>query len=113
VTVPLLSRVRTRLIHRTTLEVSFHLAVKARIRLLAKRRKRIVAATAMRTLAAGDHKLSLRLDVRRWPTKLDLQTHALAKLPTVSSTSSGVGTVSTGFVVLPHTRPFGGSGSLP
>ncbi len=113
VAVPLLSHVRTRLVHETMLQVSFHLAVKARVRLLARRRKQLVAATALRTLAAGNRSLTLKLDRRRWPTKLDLQTHALAKLPTVSSTSSAVGTVSTGFVSLTHTPLFGGTGRLP
>jgi len=113
VAVALVSHVRTRLVRGTTLQVSFRLAVKARVRLLAERRKRVVASTEMRTLAGGDHKLLLRLDRHRWPTKLDLQTRALAKLPTVSSTSAGVGTVSTGFAVLPHPRAFDGLGLLP
>ena len=37
---PLLSDLHTRLVHGTTLELRFHLAVKARVRLLAKRHKR-------------------------------------------------------------------------
>ena len=37
-----------RLIDGTTLELSFHLAVKARVRLLAKRRRKVVASTATR-----------------------------------------------------------------
>jgi len=113
VPVALLSHVRSKLVHGTTLQVSFHLAVKARIRLLAKRRKQVVAATPMRTLTAGDRRLLLKLDRRRWPTKLDLQTHALAKLPTVSTTSAGVGTVSTAFVSLTGTPLFGGLDRLP
>lgn len=88
-TAPLLSRVRTRLVHRDTLELSFRLAVRARVRLLAQRRKRVVASTPTRTLMAGDHRLLLRLDPRSWPTKLSLQTHALAPLPTVSAGGSG------------------------
>jgi hypothetical protein len=95
VTVPLLSDVHTRLVHGSTLELSFHLAVKARVRLLAKRHTSIVASTPMRTLKAGKHSLQLRLNPRRWPTKLALQTHALAPLPTASSLSSGVETIST------------------
>jgi hypothetical protein len=83
-TAPLLSHVHTKLVHRDTLELSFRLAVRARVRLLAQRRRRVVASTPTRTLAAGSHSLRLRLDPRRWPTKLDLQTHALAPLPTVS-----------------------------
>jgi hypothetical protein len=94
-TVPLLSDVHTRLVHGSTLELSFHLAVKARVRLIAKRHSNVVASTPTRTLEAGKRSLQLRLDRRRWPTKLALQTHALAPLPTVSSLSSGVETIST------------------
>jgi len=108
VTVPLLSHLRSRLIHGTTLELSFHLAVKARVRLIAKRKKRVVARTAMRVLKAGKRSLLLRLNVHSWPTKLDLQTHALAPLPKVSTQGAGVESVSTGL------RPYlGGLGSAP
>jgi hypothetical protein len=95
VTLPLLSNVHTRLIHGTTLELSFHLAVKARIRLIAKRHSRVVASTATRTLTAGRRSLQLHLNIHRWPTKLELQTHALASLPTASTRGTGVETVST------------------
>jgi hypothetical protein len=95
VSVPLLSDVHTRLIHGSTLELSFHLAVKARVRLLAKRHTKIVASTPTRILKAGKRSLDLKLDPHRWPTKLSLKTHALAPLPTASSLSSGVETVST------------------
>jgi hypothetical protein len=113
VAVPLLSHVRSKLVHGTTLQVSFHLVVKARVRLLAKVRKVVVAATPTRILTAGNRALLLRLDRRHWPTKLDLQTHALARLPTVSSTSAGVGSVSTGFVSLPDTPLIGRPDRLP
>ncbi len=120
---PLLTDLHSRLIHgTTTLELRFHLAVRARVRLLAKRRKRLVASTPMRTLAAGNRKLLLRLNPRDWPTKLSLQTHALAPLPT-STVKEAVGgpehggagsnTVSTGLTVLPQVSPFARSGSLP
>jgi hypothetical protein len=92
VDVPLLSHVRTRLVHGTTLELSFHLSVKAKVRLLAKRKTRVVASTAMRTFAAGNRNLLLQLNVHRWPTKLDLQTHALAPLKTVSTRESSAET---------------------
>ncbi|HTA12374.1 MAG TPA: hypothetical protein VK765_03055 [Solirubrobacteraceae bacterium] len=87
VTLPLLSGMHTRVLHRTTLELRFKLAVKARVRLIAKRARRVVARTALRTLRAGEQRLLLRLDPQRWPTKLALQTHALAPLPTVKATS--------------------------
>jgi len=102
-TVPLVSRIRTRLVHGNTLEVSFRLATKARVRLLAKRRRVVVAHTSLRTMAAGNRKLTLRLNPRRWPTKLDLQTHALGKLPTSSLQGAGNTTVGTAFHMLPHT----------
>jgi hypothetical protein len=98
VPVPLLTHVRSRLIHRTTLELSFHLAVKARVRLLAERRHHVVAKTASRTLKAGNRSLLLQLDPKRWPTKLNLQTHALAALPTQTVAAPNVNSVSTSFV---------------
>ncbi|HEX3692401.1 MAG TPA: hypothetical protein VHU13_03570 [Solirubrobacteraceae bacterium] len=108
VTVPLLSHLRSRLVAGTTLELSFRLAVKARIELIAERGKQIVAHTTMRELARGKRRLLLRLDRRRWPTKLQLKTHALAPLPTVSSGgSSNSGTVSTPFIGLPELDSLG------
>jgi hypothetical protein len=120
---PLLTDVHSRLVHGSTLELRFHLAVKARVRLLAKRDKKLVASTPMRTFAAGNRKLLLRLNRRTWPTKLDLQTHPLAPLPT-TTTKEAVGgpehgsgsisnTVSTGLTVLPQVPPFAGLGILP
>lgn len=97
----LVTNVHTKLVHGTTLELRFHLAVKARVKLLAKRKKRVVASTAQRTLAAGNRKLALQLDRRRWPTKLDLQAHPLAPLPLESTRLPGNNTVGTGFVALP------------
>ncbi len=113
VPVALFSNIRSRLVHGSTLEVRFHLAVRARVRLLAKLRKRVVASTPMRTLAAGNRTLLLRLDRDRWPTKLALQSHALAPLPTVSAAAGATNTVSTGLVALPHTiSSFAGLGPL-
>jgi hypothetical protein len=119
VTVPLLSDLHTRLVHGTTLELRFHLSVKATVRLLAKRHAKVVASTATRTLTAGDRSLLLRLDIHRWPTKLDLQTHALAPLKTVSTRESGAETDTvTSSLAFPDTRGLLqsgllGSGSLP
>jgi hypothetical protein len=105
VTLPLLSDLHTRVRHRTTLELSFTLAVKARVQLLAKRHRRVVAQTAPRTLAAGTRRLQLRLDPRSWPTKLDLKTHALAPLPTVKATSPAAGnSVTTESLAFPNVR---------
>lgn len=112
VPVALLSDIHSRLIHGSTLQLRFHLAAKARVRLVAKRRKQTVATTPMRTLAAGNRELLLRLQRKRWPTKLDLQTHALAPLPTVSTRGASTTTVSTGFVWLNRTPLFSGLGKL-
>jgi hypothetical protein len=100
VTVPLLSDEHTRIVHGTTLELTFHLAAKARIRLIAKRHKSVVASTSMQTLKAGNRSLEVKLDRNRWPTKLELQTHALAPLPKASTRGAGVETVSTSVVFL-------------
>jgi len=95
ITVPLLSDVHSRILHGTTLELRFHLAVKARLKLLAKRTGRVIAATATHTFPAGSHSLRLQLNPKRWPTKLQLQSHALAPLPTVSVSHGNETTVST------------------
>jgi hypothetical protein len=113
ITLPLLSQVRTRLVHGTTLELSFHLAVKARVRLVAKRHKTVVAATRTQILKAGKHKLLLRLERRRWPTKLDFQTHALAPLPTTNTRESNTGTIGTVERGPSAQTPLGGWSSLP
>jgi len=117
VRVPLLSDEHSRVLRGSVLELRFHLAVKARVRLLAMRRRRLVASTPARTLAAGKHKLLLRLNPRNWPTRLSLQTHPLAPLPTVTVKAPGGGaehaggpehggigsnTVATGLTVLPR-----------
>jgi hypothetical protein len=112
VSVPLLSDEHTRLVHGTTLELSFKLAVKARVRLLAERHKSIVASTSTRTFKSGKHSLQLRLNVHRWPTKLELKTHALAALPTESTLTSGVETVGTSLAFPSASRLSGGLGLL-
>jgi hypothetical protein len=114
VTVPLLSDVRTRLVHGTTLELRFDLSVKARVRLLAQRRRSVVASTPTRTLGAGRRSLLLRLNVHRWPTKLDLQTDALAPLKTASTRelSASTETVSTS-MAFPNRVRLPESGLLP
>lgn len=100
VPVALLSHIHTRLVHGNTLELRFHLAARARVRLIARRQRRVVASTPKHTMTAGNRRLLLRLNPRAWPTKLQLQTHALAPLPTVSANAGATETVSTSFVVL-------------
>ncbi|MHB8531409.1 MAG: hypothetical protein ACYDC2_01685 [Solirubrobacteraceae bacterium] len=98
VAVALLTHVRTRLLNRTTLVLSFHLAAKAKVQLLALRHRRVVARTADRTLTAGNRSMRLKLDPKRWPQRLKLETHALAPLPLQSTSAPNVGAVSTSLV---------------
>ncbi len=105
-TVPLISKITTRLVHGTTLEMRFHLSVKGKLRLLAKRRKKVVASTPWRTFAAGNRKLLLRLERQRWPTELKLMEKPLAPLKTISVRSSNSDTFTTGLRVLPHVSSF-------
>ncbi len=116
VRVPLLSHIRSRVVHGDTLELRFHLAVKARIRLIARRKRAVVASTPRRVLRAGQRRVLLRLDPHRWPTKLQLQTHALAALPTVpagSGSGGGSQTVSTSLVALRRFPQMSQFGLLP
>jgi len=116
VELPLLARVHSRLVHGTTLELRFHLAVKARVRLIARRHRRVIASTPAHVFGAGEHRLRLALNRRRWPTKLTLQTKALAPLPLVSSVTgegAGVTTETTGLRALPSVLPTGVLGTLP
>jgi hypothetical protein len=82
----LVTAVKRRMLHRTTLELTFTLTAKAHVQLLAKRGKRTVAHTKRTTLAKGKHRLRLRLNTKRWPTKLDLRAEPLtnAKASTVA-----------------------------
>jgi hypothetical protein len=79
----LVTDVSSHIVHRYTLELSFKLTVKAHVQLVASRRSRKVAETARETLRAGKHMLSLRLNPRSWPNKLNLKASPLEPLPTV------------------------------
>ena len=78
---PLFSNVSSRVVHSTTLALTFTLATKSHVRLLALRHRRTVAATARRVLAGGRHTLRLRLSRRAWPTRLDLRVTAIGTVP--------------------------------
>lgn len=69
---PLLRKVR-RSLRGTRLTISFTLVRAARVALVAQRGKLVVARTKLRTLKPGRRKLSLRLNPRRWPTRLRFQ----------------------------------------
>ncbi len=73
----LLSKIEQRLLHGRILELSFTLRTKAHVQLLARRQGRVVAKTKRYTLTRGRHSLRLKLDPKRWPTKLDLEAHSV------------------------------------
>jgi hypothetical protein len=60
-----------------TLELTFVLRAKAHVQLLAKLKGKVVAKTRRFTMPAGHRSLRLKLDPKRWPTKLDLQVHQI------------------------------------
>jgi hypothetical protein len=74
---PLYSKLHQRLIGGRLLVMTFVLHARARVRLVARREGRVVAKTRRYTMAKGPRSVRLRLDPRRWPTKLDLQVHAV------------------------------------
>jgi hypothetical protein len=71
---PLLRRIRSKL-RGKTLEVRFVLTRKAKVALIARRKRRVVARTKARMMRAGRHVLRLRLDPARWPQRLKLAAH--------------------------------------
>jgi hypothetical protein len=112
VPVALVSHIHSRLVHGTTLELRFHLAVKARIQLLARRKHRVVAKSTTHVFAAGNRELLLALNRKAWPTELHLVDHALAPLPTVSTRSAGSEIVTTS-LAFPSRLLASGTGLIP
>lgn len=76
---PLLSKLRQRVVNGFTLELTFVLRAAAHVRLVARRKGRVVAETRRYTMDRGRRSLRLRLDPKRWPTKLDLQVRPAGK----------------------------------
>jgi hypothetical protein len=70
---PLMRRIRSRMVRRRVLIVSFTLVRPARVALIARRRGRVVARTRQRRMTPGRRQLRLRLDPKRWPTRLSFR----------------------------------------
>jgi hypothetical protein len=75
-------------LHGLTLQLSFQLMARARVSLAGLRRGRIVAHTRARVFAPGRHVLSLRLNRRRWPTKLKFGVTPITTRTKAADTSS-------------------------
>ncbi len=78
----LVRKIKTRL-RGLTLTVTFTLTRKARVQVIAARRGRTVARSAKRTFRPGRRSLKLRLNRRRYPTKLRFAARAIGKAPAV------------------------------
>lgn len=76
---PILTGLQQKVIGSRILELSFVLHSKAHVQLFAKYKRAVVASTPRYTMSIGHQSLRLRLDPKRWPTKLDLQVHPLKK----------------------------------
>lgn len=76
---PLLSRLRQKLIEGRVLQLSFTLRARSRVRLIAWRKGKVVARTKRLTKAKGRRKIHLRLNRRRWPTRLDLRVNEVKR----------------------------------
>jgi len=73
INLPVVLDLRSHLLARDTLQLTFKLAAKAHVQLFARRRGQVVAKTRRQLLNTGKHKIELRLNPHRWPTKLDLK----------------------------------------
>jgi hypothetical protein len=76
---PIVSGLRQRMLGGNVLELSFLLRARAHVQLVARRHRSVVARTKRYTMAKGKRRLRLRLDPRRWPTKLDLRVHEVKR----------------------------------
>jgi hypothetical protein len=76
-------------LHGTILQLSFMLEVRAHVSLAGLRAGRTVARTPTRVLAPGRHVLSLRLDRRRWPTKLKFNVNPITSKKKAADAGSG------------------------
>lgn len=92
----LMRRVRTRL-RGTRLVVTFTLQRPARVQLLALRRGKRVARTKLRALKPGRRRVTLKLDRKRWPTRLRFVLREAGQTGSEADGEAGAGdTVTTG-----------------
>jgi len=87
---PLVTKVKTKVVHRTTIEMAFTLTGRAHFQLLAQRKGKTVAKTRAAVLARGRHTVKLKLNPKRWPTKFAVKASVFKAKPkkTTSRTKS-------------------------
>jgi hypothetical protein len=87
---PLVTHVKSRLLHHRVLVISFVLTARAHVQLIGRRNKLVVAKTRAESLRAGAHHLSLELNPARWPTKLKFEARPIeASSPSGGGSSGG------------------------
>ncbi len=74
----LLRKVKSKL-HGRKLVVSFQVARPAKIRLIARKGREVVARSPMKRFSKGPGKLRVRVSRKRWPTKLEFKIRELAR----------------------------------
>jgi hypothetical protein len=84
---PLVTHVKSRLMHHRVLVISFVLTARAHVQVIGRSNNRVVAKTPAKWLSPGPHTLSLDLDPDHWPKKLSFEAR-----PRETSTPSGGGT---------------------
>jgi hypothetical protein len=88
---PLVEHIKSAFAHGRVLTVSFTLTARAHVQLIGRRKSKVVAKTRNEALRVGRHRLSLTLNRKNWPTKLQFKATPLSQSPSadVESGSSG------------------------
>lgn len=93
---PLLAKVKSRLRGRTRLVISFTLVRRARIGITGRRKGKVVARLRTKTYTPGKRKLVVKLDPKRYPTRLAFQIRELdVETAPEGAPSTGAGDVVT------------------
>jgi hypothetical protein len=84
---PLLEHVKSKVVKRRTIIISFTLTTQAHVQLVGRRKQKIVASTPKRLLKSGRHTLSLNLNPAHWPTKIQFLATPIGGAAPVSGAS--------------------------
>ncbi|HEX3520218.1 MAG TPA: hypothetical protein VHT29_14385 [Solirubrobacteraceae bacterium] len=89
----LLEHVKSKLVKKRTIVISFTLTARARVQLIGRRKHAVVAKSRLESLKRGHHTLSLKLDAARWPTAIQFRATPLEAVPSVEVGSTEGGKV--------------------